>query len=371
MKSTAELIKKAKKIRLLAMDVDGVMTGGEIIILNNGEEIKIWSVKDRMGFAMLRAANLPIRLAWITARKSEQVKLRAKDLKVDFLYQKSTDKWSSVREIARKMNIKPDQIAYVGDDLIDLKPLKNVGLSVCPPESHEILLKTCDLITKTSAGKGVIREVMELIIRAQGAWPGLMKKFLTFMAVCTVAFSGCSSQVPVKAQSERPDQWLEKFTITETSSGIPVWILNSATAQVYNKKKIATLENIRIQFMNAKNIKKTTGSESLLLAKKNQTQAARMSSPNGEVALDTHDLSAWGGVEVETEDGTKLYAERLQYSTSKQMIHTDSAVKIVRKDSVLIGEGLEATPDLETVKIFRHQASLYPKQLGIQSGDKK
>ncbi len=370
MKRASELIRKAKKIKLLAMDVDGVLTGGEIIILNNGEEIKIWSVKDRMGFAMLRASGLPIRLAWITARESKQVKLRAQDLKIDYLYQKSSDKWQAVQEIARKMKISPSEIAYVGDDLVDLKPLQNVGLSVCPPESHDILLKSCDCITKAPSGKGVVREVIELLIRSQGAWPRIMKRFAALLvSVSWLALSACSSQVPVKNQAERPDQWLEKFTITETSSGIPVWILNSATAQVYNKKKIATLENIRIQFMNVKNVRKAQGSESLMLAKKNQTQAARMSSPNGEVTLDTHDRAAWGGVEVETEDGTKLYAERLEYSTAKQMIYTDTAVKIVRKDSVLIGEGLEATPDLETVKIFRHQASLYPKQLGIKSGE--
>lgn len=367
MLSRKGLIVRAKNIKLLAMDVDGVLTGGEIIILDSGEEVKIWSVKDRMGFAMLRESKLPIKLAWITARESKQVTLRAQDLKIDFLYQKTVDKWQAVQKIAEKMKIKPEEIVYIGDDLVDLKTLKNVGLSVCPPESHDILLKTCDYRTKASSGKGVVREVIELLINSQGVWNEVMKKFSVFIIACLFSFSGCSSQVPPQKLADRPDQWLEKFTITETSSGIPVWILNSATAQVYNKQKKAVLENIRIQFMNVKNMKKNQSSESLQLAKKNQTQAARMTSPNGEVTLDTHDLAAWGGVEVETEDGTKLFAERLEYSTSKQMIYTDSAVKIIRKDSVLIGEGLEATPDLETVKIFRHKASLYPKELGFKN----
>lgn len=364
--SKSKLLARVKKIKLFAMDVDGVLTGGEIIILDSGEEVKIWSVKDRMGFAMLRESGLPVKLAWITARGSKQVEERAKDLSIHFLYQKTLDKWKAVQECAQKMGIRPDEVAFMGDDLVDLKPLKNVGLAVCPPESHEELLKTCHYVTKTPAGRGTAREVIEMIIKAQGAWKKVMGRFAAFILAATIALAGCSSQVPSKNAAERPDQWIETFTITETTSGIPVWILNSENAQIYNKKKKATLENIRIQFMNVNGIKKNLKSNSLLLAKKNQTQTARMVAPSGEVTLDTHDLVAWGGVEVETEDGTKLYAERLQYSTARQMIFTESPVKIVRKDSVLIGEGLEATPDLETVKIKRHQASLYPKELGLQ-----
>src|SRR5689334_12325817 len=102
-----DVLRRAKKIRLLAMDVDGVLTAGEIIILNSGEEVKVWSVKDRMGFAMLRASGLAIRLAWITARESEQVRQRAKDLKIDFLFQKCGDKWAALKDCARQAGVSP------------------------------------------------------------------------------------------------------------------------------------------------------------------------------------------------------------------------------------------------------------------------
>ena len=82
--------------------------------------------------------------------------------------------------------------------------------------------------------------------------------------------------------------------------------------------------------------------------------------------MDSRDLEAWGGVEVEAEDGTILFTERLLYSASKQKILTESPVRIVRKDSILIGEGLEASPDLSTVKIFRHEASIYPKEIPLK-----
>src|SRR3989344_6063449 len=130
MKFKPELLRRARKIKLLAMDVDGVLTGGEIIILNNGEELKIWSVKDRMGFAMLKRSGLPVKLAWVTARKSKQVELRAKDIGVHFLFQKCPDKWQALRDCAKRLKIKEDQIAYIGDDFVDLPCLKKVGLAV-------------------------------------------------------------------------------------------------------------------------------------------------------------------------------------------------------------------------------------------------
>ena len=175
-KITPEILKRAKKIRLLAMDIDGVLTAGEVIVLRSGEEIKIWSVKDRMGFYMLRRSTLPIKLAWITARKSTQVKARGEELKVDFLVQKCPDKWAALLGCAKAMKITPDQIAYIGDDLVDLRCLRNVGFAVCPPESPGELKSACHYQTRASAGKGVVREAIEILIKAQGAW----KKVLSF-----------------------------------------------------------------------------------------------------------------------------------------------------------------------------------------------
>jgi hypothetical protein len=99
---------------------------------------------------------------------------------------------------------------------------------------------------------------------------------------------------------------------------------------------------------------------------KQQTQAARLSAPKGEVKLDSHDLSAWGGVEVHSDDGTVLYTEQLMFSSSQQKILSQSPVKIVRNDSIVIGEGLEATPDLSEVKIFRHEASISPRKIKLK-----
>lgn len=344
------------------MDIDGVLTGGEIIILDSGEEIKIWSVKDRMGFALLKNSKPLIKLAWITARKSPQVKKRAKELGIDFLYQGCHEKWTALNQCAAKQNIKPEEIAYIGDDFIDLPALKKVGLAVCPPESPDLLKKFCHYQTKTSSGKGVLREVAEIILQAQGSWENLMKRFVLLFIFLTLGILGCSPKVPPQTV-ELPDQWLESFIITETSDGVPVWVLNSEKAQIYNKKNKATLDNISIQFMDLPPSLKQHPPKNLQEAKKALKQVARLTAPSGEVTLEEHDLRAWGGVVIQSEDGTTLYTDRLVFRTKLQKITTESPIKIVKRDSILIGEGLEATPDLSTVKILRHQASIYPKSI--------
>lgn len=359
------VLQRAKKIKLVAMDVDGVLTGGEIIILNSGEEIKIWSVKDRMGFALLKYSQLPIKLAWVTARESKQVELRAKEIGVHFLHQLCLDKLEALRQMAGNMGITMDKIAYIGDDLVDLKCLKSAGLAICPPESPDLLKKVCHYETKTSSGKGVFREAIEMIIKAQNGWKQATAKFLLLALMLSFSLSACYSPPKNPDLTEKPDQWVEQFTITETLSGVPVWVLNSGNAQVFNKKRKVLLENIRIQFMNGSQIKKKP-KESLVLLKKSLKQSALLTAPKGEVKLDSHDLAVWDGVEVQSYDGTKLFSERLTYSTSQQKITTESPIKIVRGNSILIGEGLEASPDLSTVRIFRHQASIYPKEVPLQ-----
>lgn len=358
---------RAKRIRLLAMDVDGVLTGGEIIILNSGEEVKIWSVKDRMGFAILRRSQLPIKLAWITARKSLQVQKRAREIGIHFLFQKCEDKWKAIQRCIKKLGITAQEVAYIGDDLVDVPVLRRVGLAVCPPESPMEVKQFSHYQTKIAAGKGVVREVIEILIRSQGAWKkataGLL---LLLVGVVPLFFCGCSAMMEAPQElSEKPDQWVEKFTITETLAGLPVWILRSQSAEVYNKKMRVHLDQIQIQFMKTapsleKGLAKKSGKESLLAAKRAQKVAALLSAPKGEVEMDTRDLVAWGGVKVESEDGTKLLTERLRFSTSRQKILTEAAVKIVRANSVLLGEGLEASADLSDVKILRHQAEIHP-----------
>lgn len=164
-----KLAKKAKLVKLIGMDVDGVLTAGEIIILNDGEELKIWNVKDRLGFHLVRQVE-GIKFAWISGRASLEVTARAKELGIEALYQGCKDKSGVYEEILKNFNLKPEETAFIGDDLIDIPILQRVGLAVCPQDAPAEVKKEVDYIAAVSGGKGVLREVVELILKSQGIW---------------------------------------------------------------------------------------------------------------------------------------------------------------------------------------------------------
>ena len=173
---TKQLLNTASKIKLIATDIDGVLTAGEIIILENGEEIKIWNVRDRQGLHTLRQ-NIPnIKIAWITGRKSKQVEMRAKEQKIDYLVQECKDKMKAVIDIANKLSIGLSEIAYIGDDIIDLSVLRKVGLSVCPKDAVIEAKKVSKYISQHDGGKGVFREVCEIILKANNKWDEIINK---------------------------------------------------------------------------------------------------------------------------------------------------------------------------------------------------
>lgn len=175
-KYTKQLLNTASKIKLVATDIDGVMTAGEIIILENGEEIKIWNVKDRLGMHLVKQYLPNVKVAWITGRKSKQVELRAKEQKIDFLVQECKDKIKSLIDIANKLNIGLSEIAYIGDDIIDLCVLKKVGLSVCPKDAVIEAKKVSKYISQYDGGKGVFREVCEILLKSQNLWNEIINK---------------------------------------------------------------------------------------------------------------------------------------------------------------------------------------------------
>ncbi len=173
---TKQLLNAASKIKLIATDIDGVLTAGEIIILESGEEIKIWNVRDRQGLHTLRQ-NIPnIKIAWITGRKSKQVELRAKEQKIDYLVQECKDKVKSILDIANKLSIGLSEIAYIGDDIIDLAVLRKVGLSVCPKDAVVEAKKVSKYISQYDGGKGVFREVCEILLKANNKWDDIVSK---------------------------------------------------------------------------------------------------------------------------------------------------------------------------------------------------
>ncbi len=169
-----DITERAKKIKLLLLDVDGVLTDGKIIIGNYGDEIKNFDVKDGLGVVLLRKAGL--RCAIISARNSRIVKIRAGHLGIDKIYENHY-KIKSLRNIKRRFRVKEEEICFVGDDLIDISILKRVGFAVTVPNAIKETKDVAHYITQNPGGQGAVREVCEIILKAQGKWEKVAKRY--------------------------------------------------------------------------------------------------------------------------------------------------------------------------------------------------
>jgi 3-deoxy-D-manno-octulosonate 8-phosphate phosphatase (KDO 8-P phosphatase) len=169
------LRRKAQNISLLLLDVDGVLTDGRIIIDDRGVETKHFHVRDGQGIALLLRAGIDVGL--MTSRSSSSVRHRAKELGIRLVYQNVRDKMTTYNEIKRRCRLSDEQVAYMGDDLIDLLTLREAGLALSVADGWSGLRGTVDYVTTCPGGQGAVREVAEMILRAQGKWAGLLEKF--------------------------------------------------------------------------------------------------------------------------------------------------------------------------------------------------
>ena len=160
-----ELSKIASKIKLVAFDVDGVMTDGSLTFLEDGREIKTYNAKDGLGIVMLSKANIITSI--ITARDNNVVKLRASQIDIKELYMGQKNKIIALKELAEKYNLSLDEIAYMGDDLPDVCVLKEVGLKCCPKDAVIEVKKVCNFISNFGGGKGAVRELCDFILESQ------------------------------------------------------------------------------------------------------------------------------------------------------------------------------------------------------------
>jgi YrbI family 3-deoxy-D-manno-octulosonate 8-phosphate phosphatase len=166
---------RAKKIKLLIMDVDGVLTDGRIIYGPDGSEFKSFHVRD--GHAMKLAKRAGLKMAIITGRDSEIVTRRGEELEVDFIYQKVFNKLEVYEKILKENNLKDEEVAFIGDDIVDLSVMRRVGLSIAVEDAAEELRQESLLITKNPGGRGAVREVIEYILKARGLWEDVTKRY--------------------------------------------------------------------------------------------------------------------------------------------------------------------------------------------------
>lgn len=167
---------RAAKLKLLVFDVDGVLTGGQLVIGPNGEVAKQFSAQDGLGISAAHKAGL--KTAIITGRTGEIVKFRGAELKIGDIYQGSLNKIEALHELAQKHNLKMDEIGYVGDDLNDLAVLLTVGLACAPANAVREVKDKVHYVASKEGGKGAAREIIELILKAQGKWEKLVAEYM-------------------------------------------------------------------------------------------------------------------------------------------------------------------------------------------------
>ncbi len=166
MNQNDEINHRAAKIKLVIFDVDGVLTNGALFIGDDGLEYKAFHSRDGLGMTMLQ--NTGVEIGIITARSSNLVKLRMESLSIKYVYQGRKQKLPAYKELLAKSGYTSEQVAYVGDDLVDLPVLLDVGLAIAVADAHPFVLKHVHWQTKNMGGLGAARDVCEMIMQAQG-----------------------------------------------------------------------------------------------------------------------------------------------------------------------------------------------------------
>jgi len=170
----SNIANKAKQIKAILFDVDGVLTDGGIIYDNDFKEYKRFNVKDGQIISHLRANGFIV--GAITGRDSEVVRKRCEELKLDFHEHGANDKLQKFENFKQRFKLENEEISYIGDDIIDLSVLTRVGLSACPADARYYIKDSVDLVTDSNGGEGALRDLSDFILREQGLFDEIIKK---------------------------------------------------------------------------------------------------------------------------------------------------------------------------------------------------
>ena len=171
-----DILERAKQIRLVVFDVDGVLTDGSLYLGDDGQEYKAFNSRDGHGMTMLQQTG--VMLAVITGRTSEVVRIRMESLGIKYVYQGRRDKMPAFEELKKATGLSDDQVAYVGDDVVDLPIMRRVGFSIAVADAHPLVQRHAHWQTRSPGGRGAGRDVCELIMEAQGHLGAMMERYL-------------------------------------------------------------------------------------------------------------------------------------------------------------------------------------------------
>jgi 3-deoxy-D-manno-octulosonate 8-phosphate phosphatase (KDO 8-P phosphatase) len=169
---SAEARRRLKAVKLLILDVDGVLTDGSIIYGEDGSETKIFNVKDGLGIRLLMESGIQVGI--ITGRRSNALYHRCRDLGIVHVIDGAADKSAAFEELNRKTGVAPEETACICDDLPDLPLMRKAGISICVADAHETLRRQADIVTSTRGGGGAVREVCEAILKAGDLWDSIL-----------------------------------------------------------------------------------------------------------------------------------------------------------------------------------------------------
>jgi 3-deoxy-D-manno-octulosonate 8-phosphate phosphatase (KDO 8-P phosphatase) len=167
---------RARSLRLLLFDVDGVLTDGSIVLPGSGAEAKAFFIRDGLGLVWAQRAGLSVGL--LSGRASDATTRRAAELGISILIQGQNDKRAAYTQVVGAQQLSDDQVAYMGDDLLDLPVLSRVGLAAAPADAAEEVRQRVHWVSRYPGGRGAARELIELVLRARGRWDALVRSFL-------------------------------------------------------------------------------------------------------------------------------------------------------------------------------------------------
>jgi 3-deoxy-D-manno-octulosonate 8-phosphate phosphatase (KDO 8-P phosphatase) len=177
MPDTETIADRLKRVRLLAMDVDGVLTDGRVILVGESEESKQFHILDGLGVQLAMLGGLVV--VWISGRKSAIVERRADELGVTHLYQGVANKSTVIAELIARYNVNQSQIAYMGDDLNDLPAFSLAGVKFAPANAVAEIKGLADFVTERNGGEGAVREACDVILKAQERWNDAVTAYLS------------------------------------------------------------------------------------------------------------------------------------------------------------------------------------------------
>jgi 3-deoxy-D-manno-octulosonate 8-phosphate phosphatase (KDO 8-P phosphatase) len=167
---------RARGLRLLLLDVDGVLTDGSVSVHGDGSEAKAFFIRD--GLALVWAQRAGLQVGLLSGRRSEATSRRAAELGISLLVQGETDKRAAYSQITTAQRLEDEQVAYMGDDLLDLPVLARVGLSAAPADAVDEVLARVHWRSQFAGGRGAVRELVEILLRARGSWDTLVQSFV-------------------------------------------------------------------------------------------------------------------------------------------------------------------------------------------------